>query len=125
MGASQFFTTAKGHTADEAFRSAQAEARHEHGHGGYTGTVAEKRAFRTFDADREASALKRALEAQPEDDFATKVIHALDVLGAKRAHAVAEAMLLLGDPRVDDKWGPAGCVRVDAETWLFFGWASC
>lgn len=29
------------------------------------------------------------------------------------------------DPRVSEKWGPAGCLRVDAEEFLFFGCASC
>ena len=34
-----------------------------------------------------------------------------------------------GDERVDDKWGPAGCIELprvgDGEkTFLFFGWAS-
>ena len=28
------------------------------------------------------------------------------------------------DPRVDDKWGPAGCVRLEEGTFYFFGWAS-
>jgi len=33
---------AKGKTAQEAFDAAVAQARHEYGHGGYTGTIAEK-----------------------------------------------------------------------------------
>jgi hypothetical protein len=28
------------------------------------------------------------------------------------------------DPRVDDKWGPAGCIRLKDGEWLFFGWAA-
>lgn len=35
-----------GKTAAEAFRSAVEEAQYEHGHGGYSGTIAEKRSFR-------------------------------------------------------------------------------
>jgi hypothetical protein len=45
MGASTFITTAKGTTAQEAFDAAREEARYEHGHGGYTGTIAEKRTY--------------------------------------------------------------------------------
>lgn len=41
MGASEFMTTAKGRTAEEAFRAAREEALYEHGHGGYTGSVGE------------------------------------------------------------------------------------
>ena len=42
MGASTFLTRATGKTAREAFASATSDARYEHGHGGYTGTIAEK-----------------------------------------------------------------------------------
>jgi hypothetical protein len=31
---------------------------------------------------------------------------------------------LSADPRVDDKWGPAGCIRLKDGEWLFFGWAA-
>ena len=45
MGAVDFTTTARGSSAEAAFSAAVSEARHEHGHGGYTGTVAEKPGF--------------------------------------------------------------------------------
>lgn len=48
MGATTFFTYATGKTAKEAFASAQAEARYDHGHSGYTGTIAEKPSFIEF-----------------------------------------------------------------------------
>lgn len=48
MGATTFFTFATGKTASEAFASAQAEARYDHGHSGYTGTIAEKPSFIEF-----------------------------------------------------------------------------
>lgn len=28
------------------------------------------------------------------------------------------------DPRIDDKWGPAGCINNKDGTFTFFGWAS-
>jgi hypothetical protein len=42
MGAFDFHTRAQGATPEEAFNAAVDQARHEHGHGGYTGTIAEK-----------------------------------------------------------------------------------
>ncbi len=45
MGAYDFTQTAKGRNAAEAFSNAVTEAAYEHGHGGYTGTCAEKREF--------------------------------------------------------------------------------
>lgn len=46
MGACDFYTRAKGKTACDAFKGAVAHARHMDGHGGYTGTIAEKRDFK-------------------------------------------------------------------------------
>jgi hypothetical protein len=45
MGANSFSTAAFGKTPQEAFHAAQDQARYEHGHGGYTGTIAEKYGF--------------------------------------------------------------------------------
>lgn len=48
MGAETFVTTRfafDGITARQAFKDAQEEARHDYGHRGYTGTVAEKHSF--------------------------------------------------------------------------------
>ena len=64
MGASDFITIAKGTTAQKAFASAQEDACYEHGHGGYTGTIAEVNSFRMIDVEREA---ERALKQLSED----------------------------------------------------------
>ena len=45
MGANTFYIVTKGKNAAEAFRKAADDARYEHGHGGYTGTIAEKYEF--------------------------------------------------------------------------------
>jgi len=47
MGANQFAVRGEAWTAEEAFRQAVEEAQYEHGHGGYSGTIAEKDSFRT------------------------------------------------------------------------------
>ena len=101
MGADVFFTNASGKTAGEAFTEAVNQARYDHGHAGYTGTLAEKGAFTSI--------------AVPEGEEPTKF---------------ADKLIDECDPRVDDKWGPAGCIQTGeyedtgVKTFLFFGWAS-
>lgn len=95
MGADVFMTRASGKTAAEAFKNAVDSEAYEHGHGGYSGTIVEKRRF-----------TKIAVPAgQKPVEFARKLIDD-------------------GDARVDDKWGPAGCIDLGGGEWLFFGWAS-
>ncbi len=101
MGASVFFSTASGKSAKEAFRTAVDEAAWENGHGGYTGTIAEKDSF-VMCGDTVYPTYNEAY------DFANDLIDK-------------------EDRRIDDKWGPAGCVKylANGETkYLFFGWAS-
>lgn len=96
MGAEQFTHTAKGKTAREAFYAAREKALYNHGHSGYTGTIAEKTDFDII-----------------------PVPAGIDPID------YAETLLRENDPRIDDKWGPAGCVKLnEPDTWLFFGWAS-
>lgn len=40
------------------------------------------------------------------------------------ARAWAGKMLNEDNPRISDKWGPAGCYRMSEGNWLFFGYAS-
>lgn len=97
MGACTFMTKAKGKTAQAAFNTARDEAQWEHGHGGYTGTIAEKGSFVTV--------------SPPIPDH-------------RLAYRFADEMLGLEKSPVSDKWGPAGCVPMGKDEWLFFGWAS-
>ena len=94
MGASEFEVTITATTAKEAFRLAVEDARYEHGNGGYTGTIAEKDSFLLIDT------------------------------AGKDPKAVIQMMVEKGDRRYFDKWGPALCVRLDKNTFLFFGMAS-
>lgn len=104
MGACEFFTTATGKGAQDAFQNAVRDAQYECGHGGYTGTIAEKGSFVIINVP----------EGKKPWDYADELINA-------------------GDPRIDDKWGPAGCIQLGAPKgakddtvgrYLFFGWAS-
>jgi hypothetical protein len=95
MGANTFFVRAKGSNARDAFNGARDDARWEHGHGGYTGTIAEKHEFTVIEVPAGEDARKYAAKLIADDD-----------------------------ERIDDKWGPAGCIKLGGDEWLFFGWAS-
>lgn len=101
MGADVFFTAMGGKTAREAFDEAVRQACYDHGHSGYSGTIAEKEGF--------------VMIPLPDGE---------------EAPSFANRMIDDDDERIDDKWGPAGCIQfdVDSETgrkqFLFFGWAS-
>lgn len=100
MGAETFSQVASGATAQEAFRAAVEQARYDYGHAGYTGTIAEKDSFIMLDVSDE-----RLAEIQQQRWF--------DYSG--------------DDPlweKVDDKWGPAGCIDLKDGRFMFFGWAS-
>ena len=103
MGAETFKTVGHGATANEAFDAAVSQAQYDHGHAGYTGTIAEK------------------------DEFS--VISDSDGTSPEEANALADKLMDEQDERIDDKWGPAGAIRFEApgdmrQWWLFFGWAS-
>lgn len=51
MGAADYRSTAFGKTAQAAFSAAVEQAQHEHGHGGYTGTIAEKNGYGFIQVD--------------------------------------------------------------------------
>lgn len=95
MGATTFDVVSEGPTAKEAFGTATSEARHLYGHGGYTGTIAEKRSFVVIPLPKGKEPRKYAYDLLNNDD-----------------------------PRVNDKWGPAGAISLGDNKWLFFGWAS-
>jgi hypothetical protein len=99
MGAEFFGTYSKGKTAREAFTKVKNKAYHNYGHGGYTGSIAEKNTFTVFDVPEGFTPAEYAAKMIKEDDS-----------------------------KVSDKWGPAGCIFIrrdnDENVYLFFGWAS-
>ena len=97
MGASQFIETAHGEDAQQAFRIAVEDAQYESGHGGYTGTIAEKDGYGF-----------RMVEL-PRDKDAREYV---DELFDDEGHFC------------QDKWGPAACIQVGPTEFIFFGWAS-
>lgn len=119
MGAETFVTTSLEPDPNRAFHELVEEAAYEYGHGGYTGTIAEKSEY---------------------------VIIQRQVISQRGAEALADQLIQDADPRIDDKWGPAGAIpfgdsddvdltdaaAVEAwlateppiQGWVFFGWAS-
>lgn len=119
MGGTTFETTAHGATAQEAYDAAKDSAYWESGHGGYTGTIAEKSGFvfcgpfpDTFESTWQfSSALCDAgFSEEPKDP------RLIAAFGPKLEQIVRT---------YDDKWGPACCFKLSDDEWLFCGWASC
>jgi hypothetical protein len=101
MGAETFEQWGTGKTAKEAFKSAYDEACYDFGHRGYTGSMAEK------------------------DDFVLiSAPHPINVANDEEVEEYARKLVDECDERVDDKWGPAGCIKGKDNQYLFFGWAS-
>lgn len=101
MGADTFICHVRGDTARAAFTDAVQDACYEHGHGGYTGTIAEKTGFVTIELPEGADPYTEADRLIDDDD-----------------------------ERIADKWGPAGCFDLGEHPsplgkrhYLFFGWA--
>ena len=98
MGATTFYTIAHGKTPEEAFTKAREEAESSYGSHGYTGTIADKSSFKVIPLPK---------GEDPE--------------------VYAESLIEKGDRRIDDIWGPAGCIafpkKVLVNAYLFFGWA--
>jgi hypothetical protein len=102
VSAERFNHMQDGRTPAVAFKKAVEEAAWDSGHSGYTGTIAEKDSYTLIPVPPEWKG--------KEEQYADKLIQD-------------------GDDRIDDKWGPAGCLelpRKDGEPrcFLFFGFAS-
>ena len=89
MGAAPFATYQIGADPAEAFNAARDQALHEHGHGGYTATIAEK------------------------DDYTVITDTALSY---EDAIALAQQLIAADDIRVTDSRGPAGAIPVKRTT---------
>lgn len=100
MGATNFWHTANGKTPEEAFRNARQEARYEHGHGGYSGTIAEKNSF--------------VLAKPPAGTDPNEFCRLIENEGVP---SLVETY--------NDKWGPAVCVPLGGDRYVFLGMASC
>lgn len=99
MGAAWFLEIGKGLTAKEVFNTLKEQALYDHGHGGYTGSIAEKSSF--------------------------KVVPIPEGMNPRGGRFESEATAFLeNNPELDDKWGPAVCFDLGDGEYAFFGWAS-
>jgi hypothetical protein len=115
MGATTFITTARGTDTLDAYDVAVAQAQHDHGHGGYTGTIAEKDGFIVVESPQGVDGvyLVDAID-DCESGPSERLIDLLGPVEAKRVFGI-----------YDDKWGPAVAVQTEVDEWTFLGWASC
>lgn len=113
MGATNFTTHVRIKrkvTTAQAFADVREASQHEYGHGGYTGSMAEKHSFEllaTVDTKEDADNIELAImHGDPLPIYSEEAVNALT-----------------------DKWGPANAVRYrvdkDHDGILFFGFASC
>lgn len=89
MGSTTFEAYGGGVYPDVTFRELREEAAHECGHGGYTGSIAEKDSY---------------------------VVIQREPVTYAHARLMARQLINSGDERVDDKWGPAGAIPVVADS---------
>lgn len=140
MGAAEFFTVSLGKNPHQAFDKAVAAAQYEYGHGGYTGTIAEKSGFKYMGEvgsrlwekipDYFERELAKKYRDSPKERLPGKPIP------AKYRDKVRQLVDIY-----DDKWGPAICYRVTGvaaqrlkeqagrkgshdKVYVFCGWAS-
>lgn len=144
MGACDFTCRGFGKNARRAFNSAVQEAQHWHGHGGYTGTIAEKGECVEYAVpeDMSASDFVDLVKAVTWDSSGLLGV-GLWSFYEEGDHAIGKLWNSLNDHQrisvihafkgTDDKWGPAGCVCLghtaqcgddDVSEYIFFGMAS-
>ena len=127
MGANTFLDTAVGTSAREAFDRLTDQARYEYGHGGYTGTIAEKHGFREFTLPEvpglsPSSLVEFCLNGIYDEDgndaawtphtgsrlvdgkWVPNPTVTIPPIHRDTLRRISEA--------VDDKWGDAGCVEI-------------
>lgn len=138
MGATTFETTALGRTPGAAFDAAVKDALYWNGHGGYTGTIAEKDGF-VFAGTLSIRYMNRV------DDFFYKVMdwHQKGRKSKlpKGIPASVAPLFVRWYETYDDKWGPAVCFEITGretakikkehgrqntldKVFVFCGWAS-
>ena len=67
MGATTFGVMSKGKDVQQAFDNAKEEAYYDHGHGGYTGTIAEKSGYKLLTVPKDKS-LNEFIDSTIEDN---------------------------------------------------------
>ena len=113
MGAEQFVEFGSGKTMQDAFEKVREQALWEFGHGGYSGTIAEKGSVREI----KMKIPQAMIDARDGD-----------LISAADDFAYYLMDIGIEDPSPnhwwDDKWGPCAGFHVKDDMYCFFGWAS-
>ena len=122
MGASQYMNVGKGKTAKVAFDKVAENARWSHGHGGYSGTIAEKGSMVEFPRPKgmRAKTVVDAVHAISQIWFDDDGNPNTDAVQAKYPKLPIASMFEV----YDDKWGPSLAIELSKGEYLFAGWAS-
>jgi hypothetical protein len=123
MGAETFYTIEKGKNAKEAFNRAVEEAQYYYGHGGYTGSIAEKREYTEF--ARPKGMREKTVRTLMHDliDFHFGDDKKKNRIAKKYSKIPTHTLTKMANT-FEDKWGPAVCMEVKPNTYYFCGWAS-
>jgi hypothetical protein len=126
MGATDYINVGKGKSAREVFDRLTEQARWEHGHGGYTGTIAEKDRYVEF---KRPKGMRRATAIQAVRDLGGisdlgfgdwPTSDAGKAIQAKYPKLPIAAMYEVWT----DKWGPSLAIEISKGEYLFAGFAS-
>ena len=109
MGAEIFYTRVKGNSAGEAFKQEREHACYENGHGGYTGTIAEKGDY--------------TMSNKPKDYDADEWVDMVEKFDADLDECENYKALQKDYEVYCDKWGDALCVPTE-DGFIFCGCAS-
>lgn len=108
MGAEQFCDFSNEHDAKSAFRDLVEAAQYDYGHGGYTGTIAEKDSF--------------VIYTPPTGKNINDVIDAFEQSYFNRPDW-ADAAFDAAAAQYNDKWAAAVAIKTH-DGWYFLGYAS-
>jgi len=119
MGATNFCSEGRGLTMANTFDVLVNDARYEHGHGGYTGTIAEKNGFIEVN-------VPAGVDVQTFMNWIENFDYEPGVVPLKHVSYVREL-----SRRYNDKWGPALGIKLSEppdengfSAFVFFGFAS-
>lgn len=149
MGATDFMTESNGKDVGEAYRNAVQDARYWHGHGGYSGTIAEKDGYELWAVPlhvlppQPAEVARQLSNAERLANVINSVDWDIDGFLARGpsdkypiltlAYTDAQALIkALGRQKFESlvnvylsKWGPALAIKTGDDTFTFMGLASC
>ena len=137
MGATTFDTYGVGKTLRQAFDSQVQEAAYMYGHGGYTGTIAEKDSVvdltSYFDGLRISDKMRIKVASAALGCYDGE----LDDWTKKQVPSKYHSIVSKISKAVNDKWGPAGAIELNGtiaknlkkgtrgkKAYIIFGWAS-